>query len=755
MRSPFALQLVLGTLLAAAVPSVGGAASPAAPVEAPMQAPVEAPMQALVQALVQAPVQALIEAGPATERIVLDGKLDEAAWSAAGTVTGLTQQDPEPGRPTPFDHTTVSVLADGDTLYFGIVCPDPAPAKIAVHTLQRDGDLDGDDSIALVLDTFRDGRTGYLFRVNAGGARQDGLISGSEDVSYDWDGLWDARVRRTAEGWTAEIEVSAASLRFRPGRPLWGFNVERYVARDRMTLRWTGTGRDARLEDLRRAGELGGLADLRQGLGLAFVPYALGRADDRRARPGTHTRGDAGFDLSYNLTPALGAVLTVNTDFAETEVDSRQVNLTRFPLFFPEKRAFFLEGSNLFGFGAGLGEDFIPFYSRRVGLVRGRVVPLDAGIKVLGRAGPWSIAALDVETGESSAVPAANLFAGRTTYDVSEHLRLGALATRGDPRGDRDNGLLGLDGLWQTASFRGDKNLSFGAWLARSDGDLRPGRRTGWGFKADYPNDRWDVALTYLELGEALDPALGFLPRPGTRQVDAGGAFQPRPRADGPFSWVRQFFFETFLSRVDRLDGTTESWRIFTAPFNAVTRSGEHLEANWAPQFERLDAPFEVAEGVVIPPGEYTFDRYRVEAQSSDSRPWRVGSTVWFGEFFGGRLTQWESFVNRTFGPGRLRLELDAENNFGHLPQGDFVQRLYQWRTVYAVSPDLVISAFTQYDSESRDLGLNARLRWTIDPGRDLFVVWNRDWKRLTPPDERFMRQADQVVVKLRWTWMW
>jgi hypothetical protein len=702
-------------------------------------------------ALSAEPPLAAVAATPATAPIVLDGALDEPAWAAAGAIPGLTQQEPEPGRPTPFDATRISVLTAGETLYFGIVCPDPEPENIAVHTLQRDADLEGDDTVALVLDTFGDGRNGYLFRINAGGARQDGLISGNE-ASLDWDGLWDARVRRAPGGWTAEIAVSARSLRFRPGREQWGLNVERYVARKRLTLRWTATSLDARLEDLQRAGSLTGLAGLRQGLGLSTAPYLLGRADDRRA--GTRRKGDAGLDLSYNLTPELGAVLTVNTDFAETEVDARQINLTRFPLFFPEKRPFFLEGSNLFTFGSGLGSDFIPFYSRRVGLVSGRILPIDAGLKLLGRAGPWSIAALDIETGDSPAAPAANLFAGRTTYDVDEHLRVGALATRGDPTGQGDNTFAGLDAVWQTSSFRRDKNLTLAAWGARSGGDLPDGRATGWGLRADYPNDLWDLSFNVNEYGEALDPALGFLPRPGTRQYALGAAYQPRPREDGPFGWVQQFYFELFPTRVDRLDGTTESWRVFMAPFNVSTRSGEHLEANWAPQFERLDEPFELARGVVVPPGEYRFNRFRAEAQTSNARPWRVGSTVWFGEFFGGHLTQWESFLYWTVGPGHLRFELDAENDFGDLPQGNFIQRLLQWKTIYAFSPDLLLSVFTQYDSESEDLGFNSRLRWTIRPGRDLFLVWNRNWKRL-PPNKTFDREADQVILKLRWTSVW
>jgi len=715
---------------------------------------------ALGSAQAPAPPPAVVAGIPAAP-IVLDGVLDEASWASAGVIADLTQQEPFPGKPTPYG-TRVMVLAGREALYVGVVCTDPQPDKIAVHTLQRDADLSADDTITIVLDTFGDGRTGYLFRVNAAGARQDGLVSISSDPSYDWDGLWDARIRRTAAGWTAEIAISARTLRFRRDLDHWGFNVERYVARDRLTLRWAGATHDAALADLRRAGQLAGIGELRQGLGLTAAPYGLGRYERRSEPRRSDHSGDGGVDLSYNLTPELGAVLTVHTDFAETEADVQQVNLTRFPLFFPEKRAFFLEGSNLFDFATGLGTDFIPFYSRRVGLVGGAVVPLDSGLKVLGRAGPWSLAALDVQTGGSPEARATNLFAGRATYDVDSHLRLGTLVTRGDPSGLGTSSLGSLDAVWRTSTFRGDKNLVFSAWGARSDGDttadLRPAGdagRTGWGVRAEYPNDLFDSYVQVNEYGGALDPALGFLPRPGTRQYGLGNAYQPRPSEEGAFSWARQFFFETYLSRVDDLAGRIESWRLFTAPFNVSLRSGEHLEADFAPQFERLDQPFEVARGVVIPPGRYRFERYEAEAQSSAARPLRIGSKVWWGGFYSGRLTQWTSFLYFTGLGGHLRVELDGENDFGKLPQGDFIQRLWHLKVLYAFTPDLTVSTLTQYDSEERDLGLNARLRWTLSPGRDLFLVWNRSWEEELTPGPRFTPRADQVAVKLRWTAGW
>src|SRR5206468_971882 len=245
-----------------------------------------------------------LTAGQRSSAIRVDGVLDEPAWAAAGVIGDLTQQEPHPGEPTPFG-TQVRILVDGDTLYLGITCHDPDPSRIAAHTMQRDGDFSGDDTVAFVLDPFGDRRNGYYFRVNSFGGRVDGLISQASDISLDWDGIWDARARRTADGWVAEISVPARSLRFAPGLQSWGFNVERVVARDRVTLRWSGTTHDSSLNDLRRAGKLDGVGDLKQGVGLSVSPYGLTRYRRDLEASDSLFRGDAGLDVTYNLTPEL------------------------------------------------------------------------------------------------------------------------------------------------------------------------------------------------------------------------------------------------------------------------------------------------------------------------------------------------------------------------------------------------------------------------------------------------------------------
>ena len=692
-----------------------------------------------------------VGAGVSPGSIRIDGLLDEPAWQAAGVIGDLTQQSPKPGEPTPF-RTEVRVLADREHLYFGITCEDPDPSRIAVHTMQRDGNMSGDDSVSIVLDTFHDHRTGYIFEFNAAGARLDGLISDpNADPSLDWDGIWDVVTRRTPNGWTAEVVLPAQTIRFNRSSGEWGFNVQRYVARDQITLRWSGATLDAKLTDFRRAGNLTGVGGLEQGWGLTVSPYALGRYEVDHVTDHGFTKGQAGLDLGYHVTSQMDGVLTINPDFAEVEADTRQVNLTRFALFFPEKRPFFTDGASFFTFGLDLLDTFIPFYSRRVGLFADRIIPITAGLKVVGRAGPWGVGALDVQTRDEDGVSGTNLAAGRFTYDVNPNLRVGVIGTNGDPDGTSSNSLAAADAVWQTSSFQGDKNLAFGLWGARSFGDVGSGDRNGFGVKAQYPNDLWDIEGSFKQFGDSLDPALGFLPRPGTRQYTAYVAYQPRPTG-GLGTFVRQFFFELNPVLVTDLHNETESFRTFMAPFNIRSQAGDHYEANYAPQYERLTAPFEISPGVVIPAGSYWFHRFRVQVESSDTRPLSVGGTVWFGGFYDGHLTQLIGFVNWTEGSGHLQLALNLENDYGYLPEGNFIFRLWQLKTVYAFTPNLLLSTFLQYDSESRDLGLNARLRWTIRPGSDLFLVWNRGWRHGVDSSEPgfLVPEADQVILKLR-----
>jgi len=703
--------------------------------------------------------------------ITLDGRLNEPVWRNA-PVLKLVQQSPKPGEPTPLE-TEVRVVVTKDRIYFGFNCKDPDPSRIAVHTMGRDGDMKGDDSVSIVLDTYGDRRTGYFFQINAAGARADGLISGPQSVSLDWDGIWDARVARSSDGWSAEVVIPSRTLSFSPGVNEWGLNLERYIPREQLTLRWSSPTLDSFIYDLSRSGWLTGVGGLEQGKGLEFAPYATGRTT--QVFPGGHRswQGSVGGDVTWKITPQIVTVFTANTDFAETDVDARQINLTRFPLFFPEKRAFFLEGANQYNFGLGIGagtedsQEFIPFFSRRIGLLGGALIPINAGVKLNGRAGKWNLALLDVQTREtsvpsqvaqdlnlsSSLVRGTNLLASRVSYDFNENLRVGTIFTNGDPEGLRQNTLAGIDAVWRSSRFLGNKNLLAGGWTATTQGDVGPGSKVGWGFKVDYPNDLWSCSASVNQYGDALEPLLGFLPRPGVRATAAICNYQPRPSKSGPFSWVRQEIFENRYFRYTDSNGIVESWEYHMSPVNLQLESGDRLEFTWDPHGERLVAPFEVAPGVVIPPGTYDFTRWRFGVETSEHRAFQFGANTWVGTFFNGHLTEFINYARWTSPRGKIQLDLDTENDFGHLPVGNFVQRLWSVRAAYAWNPNLVLSSFIQYDTGSQNIGTNTRLRWTVRPGNDLFVVWNRGWQRIvTDPHVSIVPQDDLIAIKLRWT---
>jgi len=706
--------------------------------------------------------------------ITLDGRLDEPIWREAEPIT-LTQQSPNPGAPTPYE-TLVRVIVTSDSIYFGFECKDPRPNRLAIHTMRRDETMgrDGstltDDTLSIVLDTYGDRRTGYFFQINAAGARTDGLISNPENASLDWDGIWDARTTRTPNGWSAEIVIPTRTLSFTKGLQEWGLNIERYIPRERLTLRWSSPTLDSFLYDLSRTGMLTGVGDLEQGKGIEFAPYGIGKSKELYGQSPRAWQAAVGGEITWKATPQLVAVLTANTDFAETEVDTRQINLTRFPLFFPEKRAFFLEGSNQYDFGLGLGGEspqFIPFFSRNIGLLDGAQIPINAGIKLNGRVGKWNIALLDVQTRETAVpqqvvsdlsrpspiVPSTNLLASRISYDFNENLRVGTIFTHGDPAALRSNTLVGLDAIWRTSKLFGNKNFLVGGWTATTQGDVGPGSKVGWGFKIDYPNDLWDCATSVNQYGDALDPLLGFLPRPGVRRTAVGCDWQPRPSKESPLRFIRQEFFENQYTRYTDPRGIVESWEYFMAPVNLRFESGDRFEFNWDPHHETLLVPFEVANGVFVQPGSYDFTRWRLEAQTSEHRPLQFGFTTWFGTFYNGHLTQWENYLRWTTLRGKLQLDFDTENDFAHLPNANFVQRLWSVRAAYAWNPNLVLSSFIQYDTESENIGTNTRLRWTIKPGNDLFIVWNRGWQRiLTDPHVSIIPQSDLIAIKLRWT---
>lgn len=703
------------------------------------------------------PLQAVAQAGTAFAAhvrpgsVTLDGHLDDPAWRSAKPFA-LTQQDPHPGAATPYQ-TTVRILVDGQHVYFGIRNVDPEPAAISVHTLQRDRSQDNDDHLTIVLDTFGARRLGYFFQINAGGARNDGLDA-DDQPDNNWNGIWGAEVARTPDGWTAEIVIPTRSLQFSPTLGAWGLNVQRYVPRDQLVLRWSGITLDSDVYDLHRTGQLEGVAGLEQGMGLDIQPYVLARHD---SAPGGGHSQDVGVNIKYNFTPQLTGIFTANPDFAEAEAEQGQVNLTRFSLFLPETRPFFLEGSNLFTFShlLNVGDDgnlstrFVPYFSRRIGLVDGQVVPIEEGAKLIGKAGRFSIGALDVDTAGSHAVPAANLGVARAAYDINANLRVGTLLTHGDPSGQTDNTFAGVDGVWHTSHFRGDRNLTLSGWLGRSSGNLLPGNASGYGFGVQYPNDLWSLRLRFNQFGDALDPALGYLPRPGTRQYMLFAGYQPRPQG-GLSGWVRQFHFASEYIQVDDLEGHPQSKLFMLVPLRFMAQDGSFYNTLISSRYESLASPFTVA-GVAIPAGRYRFNQFNMGWQSPKSSQLTLSADASAGDFYTGTLKEATVEADWTSVDGKLQLGLSDENDFGHLPQGDFVIRLAKLNAAWSFTPDLAVTTYAQYDTGSRTTGINAQLHWILRPGRELFVVLNHGIQPQLADINHAAPAGNELSAKLRW----
>ncbi len=688
-----------------------------------------------------------LRAGSLAAGLRVDGLLDEPEWESAPASEELVMVEPRQGD-RPRGRTLVKVLAGPRALVFGIRCEDPDPSGIVSFTKERDGDFEFEDNVILVLDPFQDGRSGYVFAVNPGGARLDALVEpGGESINKNWDGEWEAGTSRDGSGWTAEIRIPIETLSFARDLAEWGFNVQRRVQRLQETSRWASPSVDYQVYQTSRSGLLTGLPEFDLGLGLGIRPSLTSGFEN--PAPGAATEGvfEPSLDVTQRLGPNLTGALTINTDFAETEVDTRQTNLTRFPLFFPEKRTFFLQGSDIFNFGTGLGEGLVPFFTRRIGLVGGEEVPILAGLKTTGRAGATSLGALVVRSREEHGVaPAATTGALRVQRNIFAESSVGMLATFGDPL-DRDGAWeAGADFRYQTSRFRGDKNFIVGVWgLATDREDLAGARdRTAMGFKVDYPNDLWNCAAIYRRIGDGFDPSLGFVARRDINTYETGCTFAPRPAG----SFIRQMFHELYPSLTTSLGGTWESYEVFIAPVNWRLESGDRFELNVVPVGERLEEPFEIADGVTIPPGSYEWQRYRVEVEAAAKRKLSGQATWWFGSFYTGTLDQIELEASWTPSP-LVTFLANAERDIGRLEEGDFDVTLVGTKVRLNLSPDLQINSFLQYDSESRTFGTNTRMRWTFNPRGDVFFIYNHNFREI---DDRWSRDSNELLLKIQYT---
>jgi hypothetical protein len=544
--------------------------------------------------------------------IHLDGLLREEAWARAAPATAFTQREPRPGEPAT-EETEIRVLYSGSSLYIGIRARDRDPAGIIAWEMGLDPPLYRDDSLVVLLDTFHDHRNAYFFETNPNGSRTDALVSDDgRDVNFDWDGVWTARAARDPEGWSAEMQIPFSTLRFSPSAADWGVNFRRIIRRKNEELFWSPIPLDADLFRVSLAGHLTGLVLPRPGLNLALKPF--GTASDSTFFDSGFRRSvddaEAGFDARWGMSRGLGLDLTYNTDFAETEVDDLRINLTRFDLFFPEKREFFLENAGIFEFGfpGTFQEDeplLKPFYSRRLGLTpEGDEVPIDWGARLTGRAGRWSLGVLDVQTSASRAsdgadIPQNNWGVVRVKRNLGELSSAGVLFTGRDSGAGDFNRVGGIDLV-----IRPRQELTLQAFGLASDAPGSQAHGRSGGASASWEGETWHWRLESIDIGEAFNPEAGFVRRRGVRRDAARLSFHPRPRD----SKVRYWIFDTYGEVFDRAGAPRETVDWTTSVFGFRLQNEFEVKFQWHRGQERLFEPFEIQPGVVLPEGVYVYD---------------------------------------------------------------------------------------------------------------------------------------------------
>ncbi len=669
----------------------------------------------------------------------IDGLVDEEVWFQAEPATDFTQQQPAEGMPAT-ERTEVRVLYDDIAIYFGVICYDSEPDKIVVTQSRRDGSLDETDSFQVILDTYHDRQNGFVFgttpvgieydaqvtqeariSVNAppafGGGQQRGALAG---FNLNWDGAWRVKARITERGWEAEFAIPFKTLRFSSRREQsWGINFWRNVRRKNEQSFWAPIPRAYNLYRVSMAGTLEGLV-IRADRNLKLIPFVIGGVEQDLLRAGDKTRPlrDAGLDVKYGISSNLTLDVTLNTDFAQTEVDEEQVNLTRFSLFFPEKRPFFLENAGFFQFGVPQEVDI--FFSRRIGISdSGELIPIVGGARLTGKADRFKLGLLSMQTervpGEA---PSNNFTVARISREFHTRSSVGAIFVNrqgfeSDKAGADHNRVWGFD----TAIGVGDK-LTVLAFLAKSHTPGLVGKDYAGRVYAEYQSNLWHIRGGYLEAQDNFNPEVGFLRRVGFRKPDIRVNFTPEPKS----RWIRRFNPHVFWSAHYDLKGDKESESMHN-DFVVVFQNGSEFSIELNRNFERIDAPFDIFPGVIIPPGKYSWNRGGIEYITDQSARLFLQTQYQFGGFYDGRIKTLN--LNGGFRVGPKFLFVGRLNyNDVDLPAGDFSTTIASARISYSFTPHSFLQGLFQYNDRFDQFTSNIRLALLRSSNTGLFFVY-------------------------------
>ncbi len=746
-----------------------GAVAAVVPARVPPPGVIDGPPPPLPPEVISRDAQgrATIRAVRLSEGIRLDGNLDEEVYRTVPPITDYVQNVPDVGQPAT-ERTETWVLFDGSNLYIAARCYDSAPSSEWVaDEMRRDSrQLRQNDTFGLMLDTFYDRRNGLTFYTNPLGAIADFETTNEGNPNSDWNPVWDVRTGRFDGGWTVEMEIPFKSLKYPAGvAQVWGIQLRRVVRRKnewnyitRVPLSAAGGQGSAGIFRVSAAATLTSLEVPAGSNTLEIKPYAIGGVTtDRMADPvvDNDRSGDFGLDVKYGVTQNLTADFTYNTDFAQVEVDEQQVNLTRFSLFFPEKREFFLEGRGIYDFGrsggfgggggGGFGRGLAPtlFFSRQIGLQRGQVVPILGGGRLTGKAGAFSIGALNMQTDDEtvSGARSTNFTVLRVKRDLLRRSSVGMIYTGRSVSlvGDGASHAYGMD-----ANFAFFENVNFNGYFAKTHTPDSTGKDTSYQARFNYAADRWGVEMDHLLVEDNFVPEVGFVRRDDFRRTFVSGRFSPRPAA---IESVRRFVFQTSLDYTLTADTNVLETRQNQLRVATEFENSDQLRVDLTRSYELLEDLFEIADGVAIPVGGYTFSDVSLSYQLGAQRRTSGSFSVQRGAFFSGDITAVGFTRGRLVLTPQLSVEPGISINWVDLPEGSFTTNLVTTRVNYTFTPRMFFSGLLQYNSSNDTLTSNLRLRWEYQPGSELFVVYTEDRDTATLDPRRFSQTRNHGFV--------
>lgn len=658
--------------------------------------------------------------------INLDGNLDEEIWQKTTRINNFTQRELNFGEPGS-EKTEVAIAYNDDYLYIAVWCYDSNPQNIIAKELRRDFNYELDDNFIVIIDTYHDQRNGFMFVTNPNAARADlQVFNNGGSINAFWNGVWNVKTTRTSLGWFAEFEIPFYTLKYRTGitEQKWGVNFERNIRHKREQVMWQGWSRDNRIQQVNQAGELKGLNELRNKQFVEIKPYTIGGGELLPKK--NRTIGNVGGDINYLLSPTYRLNLTFNTDFAQVESDQQQINLTRFPLFFPELREFFLEGDDFFNMGYG-GNRIFPFYTRKIGLSdKLQPVPIIAGARILGKESNSTVGLMSIQTADALGQASTNYTTGSWRQDIGRQSFIGAMTTN-TYNNSHWHTTTGINGRYSTAKLFRNKNFEFGGAFIKTYNSDSGYQQDAYAYRAfvNYPNDKLILFASTQQSPKGFNPEVGLQLRKNFREDFALISLRPRPK--NHLKWIRQFEFSPMMLTHTQYNDTRamQSFEYICQFLGFYTRSGEEFRMDYRYIGEGLINDFFIAEDIVIPKNNYWWRQFESEFRTFRGRTFSIITRLIWGDFYNGNALRNRSEIFWRTGK-YLNTSVRYEYNEINLPGGSFTTHLIGNRIEYAISPNAFGSMLTQWNTAQKELNLNFRLHIIPKIGTDFFFIINQ-----------------------------